>query len=210
MYKNKQDGSFDEQSPYFSNAWPSVVWDFLSKRTENGERLLWFDLPDCYRESWVHQAAFESGYFRHVINFVQPSVFQDCTAAVEDVASFQVFWKAQDMDKLNKTFFPVVKCPVGCWTVTEKCHSISFKHDLQYLFPSFTHFHAHSKFHLTAKRLEYEVPDNFFSIQILPSKALIQQDLRILVCERHSNGRHLQYIRPDKSTRGRLFFSRLR
>ena len=207
VFRNKQHDLFQLSKPLFKYAWPSVIWYFLSM-DEQDSATIWNHLPDTLRLSWYHLAALQNRCFMLAATLVVPSVFADATAAIDDIQSFQLFWRGDDMmKKLNQHFFPCVKCPVGCWSFPEKCSLISFKHYLQLLYPTFKSFDADAQRHFVAKRSDYEIPDTFFSLSIQASVAVQQFELTVLVCHRHKDKLHLNIIHPPRSPFGRMFSS---
>ena len=182
-----------------------MIWHLLST-TENEAEKLWNTLPWRLRNSWFHYAAYQFPCFAKCINFVRIPTFSDASQAVEDINSFQLFWKASDMmNKLDQHFFPSVKCPVGCWSFPERCTAISFKHYLKFLIPSFCGFSSDYRRHFTAKRADYELPDSYFGILVQPSLITQDNNLCILFCRDHAYKSNIQYVHVPKSRFKNLF-----
>ena len=107
-YKTSHERGFEN----FDNAWPRVLWSYLSKGGDESCQL-WKLLPVTMKESWLHTNCLENINFHQSINFVTVSVLQDLTHNLKGFNTFKETWDSSKMrNKLNENFFS--NCEMSC------------------------------------------------------------------------------------------------
>ena len=157
------------------------------------------------KESWLHSSCLEQESFKQSVNFVTISVLNDITHDLKVFNSFKDCWQSTAMkSKLNKYYFPTVKCPVGCWEVIDYCGKISFKHFLSYIIPSFDSFDADCSLNLAGIRKDcFNIEKLFRDDPKCPATQMSvfvdNGNLFLATCRYHSNKIGDQYIHVPKS-----------
>ena len=133
-------------------AWPSVLCSLMFREStfmSNGEYFFSL-LPSSIAVSWSN-AARSAGF--NVKTGIP--VFNDFDIINAECMQIKNVNKAFFLkNRLNFVTFPFAKCPVGCSVQLTSYSTISFKHLLHFLFPSFTSFKA-SKTYLRGMRPDY-------------------------------------------------------
>ena len=193
----------------FTTAWPCVFWSFFTD--DNLQTAdLWSKLPPTVLLSWIHADNFDVSSNNILYNFVSVPVFQDISDDLIEFRNFFEKWTSHELLLLlNKHYFPVVKCPVGCWTFIEKTGSISFNHYLSFLVRSYTAFGSNGDVYLRGLRFDYAdhekvFPDDDLCPVVKPTIFFTDGVPYMATCEDHDQKIPHQYCHVPKSPLNRL------
>ena len=192
----------------FSVAWPCVFWSNFNKSTCVPS--LWSILPPDLCLSWLHGDNMDIPSFKSAINFVSLAVFQDITMNVREFNTLFNDWSSSKLsDTLNKYYFPIVKCPVGCWAFIDKIGTIPFNHYLAFIDRQFTSFQSNSDNFLRGMRSDYAEKEIVFPQDTLcpvVSPTIIFQNgfPSLATCPDHDKKIPHQYCHIPKSPLHRL------
>ena len=202
----------DNHNATFQIAWPCVFWSFFTH-----EKLvtadLWSKLPPTLLFSWIHSDNFDFASTKLLYNFVSVPMFQDITNDLKELRSLFDNWSSHELSSLlNKHFFPVVKCPVGCWTFIEKTGSISLNHYLSSLVRSYKAFGCNGDVYLRGIRFDYADHEKVFpnddACPVVKPSICFTDGVPVLVtCEDHDQKIPHQYCHVPKSPFNRLISS---
>ena len=186
-------------------AWPSVLCSLMFRESmfmSNGEYFFSL-LPSTITVSWSN-AARSAGF--HVNTGIP--VFNDFDVINAECMQIKNVNKAFYLkNRLNFVTFPFAKCPVGCSVQLTSYSTISFKHILHFLFPSFTSFKA-SKIHLRGMRPDYlTAVIHLEHFCCSPCVTVNDNGLEIVTCALHENSIDKNVFHVPSSPLGNLIHS---
>ena len=192
----------------FSVAWPCVFWSFFNSSTRVPS--FWSILPPDLCASWLHADNMDIPTFKSAINFVSIPVFQDITLNVREFNTLFNDWSSSKLSEiLNKYYFPIVKCPVGCWAFIDKIGTIPFNHYLAFLDRQFTSFNSNSDIFLKGMRSDYAqheivFPQDLHCPVVAPTIIFQNGSPSLATCPDHDKKIPHQYCHIPKSPLHRL------